>query len=82
MITANDGSDEYQRTQRGKMNWGGGEYLIIGHEFTIPQNDQSCQNIHQYCFDEIQTISTDGNKITQRRTYAGKLEESIYLREK
>lgn len=66
----------------GIVGWQGDGYLINGHEFTILKDDKFCGNFGQYCFDEIQTISEDGNKITERRTYHGKLEERIYLREK
>jgi len=79
MFTAHDQPDAYRPT--GVMHWSD-EYLINGHEFTIPKNDQYCRNMRQYCSDEIQTISEDGNKITERRTYSGELEEQIYLREK
>ncbi len=81
VITANDGSDEYSRASVGKMQWVG-EYLINGHEFTIPRNEQYCQHTQSKCLDEIQSISDDGNKITEKRTVGGKLEEKIYLREK
>lgn len=77
VITAS--SNSYVST--GKVNWSVG-YHIDGREFTIPRNDQYCREVHQNCSDEIQTISEDGNKITERRTYDGKLEEKIYLREK
>lgn len=66
----------------GVLNWGKDSYRIKGREFVIQKDDRECQNIQQRCFDEIQTISEDGNKITERRTYRGKLEEKIYLREK
>lgn len=65
----------------GKMDWQG-EYLINGHEFTIPRDDKSCLNSEQNCFDEKQTISEDGGRIAERRTRRGKLYENIFLREK
>jgi tetratricopeptide (TPR) repeat protein len=57
-------------------------YLITGHEFKIPKDDRSCRELQSRCVDEIQTISEDGNKITERITRRGKMEETIFLREK
>lgn len=57
-------------------------YLIAGREFVIPKDDRECQDSKRRCFDEIQTVSADGNKITEHRTSWGKLYEEIYLRDK
>lgn len=57
-------------------------YQISGREFVIPKNDHWCQSWGPRCFDQIQTISEDGSKITERRFYGGRWEEQIYLREK
>lgn len=70
----NDGRQITQITRPG--------YLITGHQFVIPKNDDECQNSQQRCFDEIQTISDDGNKITEHQTVRGQLKEEIFLREK
>jgi tetratricopeptide (TPR) repeat protein len=66
----------------GVVRWDKDSYLIKGREFIVTKDAQECDFYLRRCIDEIQTITEDGNKIIGRRTYNGKLEETIYLREK
>jgi tetratricopeptide (TPR) repeat protein len=67
----------------GVMHWDKDGYLITGREFVIPRDDQDCKDMQIRCVDEIQSISEDGNKITEHRSFPGyTMKEQIYLREK
>ncbi|MEK6651447.1 MAG: tetratricopeptide repeat protein [Nitrospirota bacterium] len=57
-------------------------YIIVGRDFLIPKDDESCGVLKERCLDEIQTISEDGSKITERRTRYRRMKEEIFLREK
>lgn len=57
-------------------------YLITGNEFVIPRDDQLCRELQSRCVDQVQNISDDGNKITERLTSRGVVAEIIFLREK
>ncbi len=57
-------------------------YLITRHDFVIPKDDPLCRELQSRCVDQIQNISDDGNKITERLTSRGIVAETIFLREK
>ena len=57
-------------------------YLITGHEFIIPKDDQLCRELQSRCVDQMQNINDDGNKITERLISRGVVEGKIFLREK
>ena len=57
-------------------------YLISGHKFVIPKDDRLCQELQSRCGDQIQTISEDGHKITERLASRGVVAEIFFLREK
>ena len=66
----------------GVIQWDPKGYIITGHQFVMPRDDQRCSDAMQFCFDETQIISEDGSKIIERRTFGSTLGERIYMREK
>jgi tetratricopeptide (TPR) repeat protein len=76
-------ADHRLKSVVGVMHWDKDGYFITGREFVIPRDDQDCKDMQIRCVDEIQSISEDGNKIIEHRSYPGySMEEKIYLREK